>query len=268
MKVSFSLHPNISFKSRNSKIRTADQVMRTSKNTFPVVSSSYIDVFYNSKEGEKTGLKRKMSDKIYEKIENIRELERRLVAPRLSLADDDKNVLYAPILQGIAQLRSGNCNESAVATLGALAANKLYDSSITSLYVDTKYFDKETGEIVFERRTPVDHCFVISTMSKPTEDKKDIIVLDSWLSFCDSVAGAMARYKSIFQDSGMKEALNFCESQFRFQKMKNGEEFNENDYDVKQKLSFTNNIPTTSKTMEDLGNYCCKKFPSLIINTL
>lgn len=265
MKVSFLAHTNTSFGTKNKNIRTADQIMRGSKNTFPVVSSSYIDEFFHSEKGKSTGLITKISDRIFEKIDNIRELDRKFVAPRLQLSEDDRKVMYAPILHGMTQLRSGNCHESSVAALAALAANEIYDGRIASLIVETTYRDKNSGEIELKKRDFLDHCFVITTMGTKSTDQNDQIVIDPWLSFCDSHSAAIAKYKQLFQDSEMKEILAKCNKTLKQRKKENNQEFNIDDFDISQKILFTNPQIHTENFMKEFGQYCTKKFPSLKI---
>ena len=57
MNISSINNHNIYFEAKNKKIRKADKIMRASKHTFPVVSSSYIDRFYSADKEPKSSLK-------------------------------------------------------------------------------------------------------------------------------------------------------------------------------------------------------------------
>lgn len=268
MKVSFINNKNLSFCAKKSDIRTADHIMRTSRKAFPVVSSSYIDEFFHSKKGKETGLIEKISDRVFEDIANIRELNRRYVAPKLKLKDVDRNIMYAPILRGMEQLRAGNCSEASVGALAALAANQIYDGRIVNLLVDTIYTNKKTGETEFKSREFIDHCFVVTSMGQKTTDEKDQIIVDPWLSFCDSSSAAIAKYKQIFQDKYMNKALEQSKKQFVRAKEKDGVEINWDNYEISQRLTYTNpNIPKEIY-MKEFGQYCKDNFPELIIKDL
>ncbi len=265
MNISSVQNYNFSFNARKSDIREADRIMRASKRTFPVVSSSYIDHFYHSETPRKDSLKRKVSYNVFDKINNIRIFDEKLVAPGLNIPKSERNIMYAPILRGMEQMRAGNCYESAVGVLAALAANGIYDAKIVNLYLETEFINKKDGICEYTRSDEADHCFVVTSMGRNSSKEDDIVVIDPWLSFTDSVSSAKARYKQVFQSELRKELFYEQWSHFKNQKAGKGEEVDLKDYNISQKLYFR--IPDFSKVKsnKNLGEYAANNFPSLVV---
>lgn len=258
---------NAVFGAKNKNIRTADNILRASKNTFPSVSASYLEKFYltdkkNSQSKEKI---RSISGRIFEKISIIRDLAEKLVSPEVKLSEEERNIMYAPVLRGISELKSANCYEMSSAALSALTANGFYDSKIVNLYVETTYKNKEDGSIEYSTKDPLDHCFVVTSMGKNSSDNRDLIVVDPWLSYCDSLSSAIGRYKQLYQDNTMNIIKNMNRSLFRMEKLMQGKEFDDANYILSQKLVLVTADVTSDKELRQLGEYSRKTFPSLVI---
>ena len=111
MNVSLQTNHSVSFCAKNSDIKKADKIMRTTRNVFPMQSCSFIDTFYSSKKARSQGFVKKLSDKIWKKIDKIRTFEDKLFSDEIKYKYDDIKIGYAPTILGLEQLKAGNCHE-------------------------------------------------------------------------------------------------------------------------------------------------------------
>lgn len=267
MKVSFNNNPAFSFKARNRNIRQADDIMRKARNTFPLISPTYIDEFYsvvNNKKNDNREKAEEISSNLYSKLVVIRRMAKNPDGYNVPFSDIEKETPYAVLLNGIDLLKIGNCEECAVASLAALAANGIYDAKRVNLYLETKYINKQTGETEYRALNNLDHSFVVTSMGKKSDKEKDLVVVDTWLGFADSVSGAKARFKQIYDDGTMRDLFCFNRSMFRLEKMKKGQTVNFDDYELKREFVFQPADFYSSKQLEDLGLYSRIMFESLL----
>ena len=257
---------NPSFKSRNQSIRKADDIQRTARNNFPYTSPTYCDAFY------KTG--KKWSPEVKDKFENvIKRSDKKITALRDLAAEaafegitfDEKN-LNAPIFQtlrGIKLLKVANCHECAALSIAALTANGIYDLKRVNLQAEFQYVNKETGKVEYKATEPIDHTTVIAKMGK---DKKDEVVVDTWLGFADDITGAKGRFKQILWESDIREKARLHRSLFRVEKIeKDGILIDpDKDYELNTSIKFNEAEETTQDDMRLIGYYakCC--YPELI----
>ena len=245
------------FGAKNKKIRDADDIMRISINEFPRLSSTYIDTFYLSTKNEQKSplhhLAKHISNKLCSKINAQREIIKKRTDVNSAVMS------YALTAAGVEKNKAANCEEAAICALAALTANGMYNSRRMFLYLQTDYIDKKTGECVYSGQSPLDHSFVITTMSdlKLGEAKeKDIIVVDPWLGFTDSLSNAKARFKQIYDASDMNSINQYHKSLFKLKIMEQThQEPNYNDYDIKQKLILVNADKYDENDMKQLGNF-------------
>lgn len=248
------------FQARKQTLKDADKVLRTSKNTFPFVSSSYIRSFYLSSRSQSKNYEQALrkANKILTDINATRTRagyaecfasnaqDRRLVAPYISTINSSMNS------------KTGNCQEQARAMLAVLAANGYYNSKYASLVFDVSIINKTTHEIVYTEDVALSHALVLTNMNK----EKDLnIVIDPWLNFVDSKEGAIGRYKSLVSAKDLKLAYNKAKRNF-FSKY----DFppDERNYVVIGKLKLSE-FESTQEELERLGEYIKLNFPKAII---
>lgn len=266
-----NLNRNISFKSRNKNIRKADDIQRRARQVFPVLSSSYIDEFYlsgNQKEAgtEKDLVFRKLLKKVDTKILAIREVAKNRNKYRSIANNKNNGALYVSTLQSLKLLKAGNCQECAMAVLAALAANGFYNSKRVSLALELSYVDKKTGECVYKNTYPIDHSFVVTSLDKNMQDERDLIVIDSWLGFTDSVSGAKNRFKSFFTNDRYNSILSYNKSMFKlFMRGLSRDSFNFDDYELRKNFKFFDSDHYNADDFKNLGLYSQEIYRDLII---
>ena len=137
--ININNYNNMSFSAKNKKIRTADDIIRLAKNEFPMVSSTYIDTFYSEGTPEKNELSQSVCKKLSKQIERTRDIYLSHIPHRYmsDLKSHDTEVANAVLLKAVSQSKIGNCYESAVVALAALAANGYTDSKKVHLYLTT-----------------------------------------------------------------------------------------------------------------------------------
>ena len=265
MKITFNNYKNITYSSRNKKIRTADDILRHSKKNFPMVSSTYIDTFYKESTPEKNTLSQNVCKRFSKKIEQTRDIYLSHIPHRYmsDLKSHDTEVANGVLLKAVSQSKMGNCYESAVASLACLAANGFTDSKKVHLYLTTECHDKETNEKVFRNMTDLDHVFVISSMGKKSNKLKDLVVVDPWLGFTDSVSGANARFKQVFSQE-YTNARNKHERLFNAEMSEKEKSLNRDDYLIRHYFSYVCLDSLTSSEIERMGEYARKEFEGVI----
>lgn len=158
---------NINFKSRNTKIRYADNLVRHLNNEFPRISLSKLQGLKYYKQYKKVGknIDKKLHEMRIDKYFNF------LISDKF----EDK---IETIIEPIKNLKLGNCSESANLAMLALRANGIKNCRQVSL-------TSNTGE-------DYDHSVVI------VKDKKPYIV-DAWLGFADYLPNAFKRYQKEYR---------------------------------------------------------------------
>lgn len=260
----------VNFSARNKYIRKADDILRTSKSVFPMISPTYMDEFYYStkenNDSEKTetaiGLKELQHFRL--RLARVKAQDKKIHI----LRETGKIIPYTAELEGIKTSKKGNCQEKAIAVLSTLAANNFVDSQRVLLYLQTQYVNKKTGEIEYQAEDNLDHSLVITTMNRgKIEDakEKDIIVIDPWLDFADSLSGARARFKQVFDKKSYQDITSFHRSMFRLEQMANmSKSINFEDYILRQKFIFKRADDITKKDMNDLGQESRKLYNNVL----
>ncbi len=267
---STNYYKSINFYSRNKNIRKADDIQRKARMTFPVFSPSYIDEFYSSTRlvddipvNEKA---RKIFKKIDRKLTLLRKVTKEPDQYGIEQTSLQRKTPYALLLSSMNLLKVGNCEECAATVLSTLAANGFYNAQKVYLGLEIQYLDKKTGEIKYNKCTPLDHSFVVTTLDKENPKEKDKIVIDSWLGFADSIAGANERFKKMLSKDQLDNIYSFHRSMFRLNMYEDtGELINFNDYELRSKLVFYPADNYTEEDMKDLGFYSKLIYDELIL---
>lgn len=249
-----------SFRAKKQTIKDADKILRTSKETFPFVSSSYIRSFYLSAKPQSKNYEKaiKKANKIFAVINKTR-----IRANFLSLFSQNemKSTIYEPSVAAINSSlysKTGNCLEQARAALGVLAANGYYNSNCANLMLDVILIDKITHRVVHRQDVYLDHTMVLTDMNK--EDGLNI-VLDLWLGFADSIENAIGRYKSMVHGKRYIRAIesvkqNYVNSQGSYK-----------DKDRYAAIGKIKIVPEEYNKDEvvKLGKYVANSFPEVVI---
>lgn len=260
----FTPPPRINFTSRNKNIRKADDIQRKTRETFPMLSQTYVDGFYNSVKysSENYARARQISDNMYKKIRIMREIEEYPEYYKLKIPEAERKTLYAIALNGARQLKTGNCKENAKAAVATLCANGYYNSERVELMYRVRFVDKETGSEEYSNIYPLDHSFAVTDMNRGGEKN---IVIDPWLGFADSKEGAVARFKQIYDERDYREAISTFRGLFCCQKEITREEFDEK-YDIKTSFEFRPTEPyTTRYQLKKLGEYARIMYDGIVI---
>jgi hypothetical protein len=249
------------FKSRNKDIKKADDIQRKSRQTFPVMSPTYVDKFYKS---TKTNADAK---NIYRNLDRKLGIMRNLTTnSSLGLHSPfEKKIPFTRVLSGIQFSKVGNCHECSIATLAALAANGYYDSQRENLVLEIDFIDKKTGEDCYINEL-LDHSFVVTTLDKKNKKEKDKIVVDSWLGFADSVSGAKERYKHLYSDKKINNIIEIKKDMFKQHKLKkDGVLIDFNDYDIRYNMQFYPVDNLKRDVIKELGMYSRIMFENLVL---
>lgn len=193
------------FQARKKPIKEADKILRTTKEAFPLVSSSYILSRYscakpNSKHREQA---LKVANRIFSSIESIRIKEK---SASIFEKNENEKETFAPFVDTINSSRfykTGNCKEQVCAAIGVLAANGYYNSKYTRLALEVTVIKRSTFKEVYKKDIPLGHVLVLTDMNREDCD----IVIDPWLGFADSKEAAIARYKCLVSGIDMKNAM-------------------------------------------------------------
>lgn len=260
---------NINFSSRNKNIRRADDIQRAARNTFPVLSPSYIDEFYLSTKMKNEVPVNMQARTLFKKADNkltaLRTVSKAPEKYGLELMPYEKETPYAHLLNGMELLKIGNCEECAVAALAALTANGYYNSQRVSLGMEIQYVDKKTGKIEYKEIEPLDHSFVITSLDNENPKEKDKIVVDPWMGFTDSVSGAKARFKQIYGEKELHNIFSYHRSMFRVNMaMKTGNVIDYNDYELRSNFIFYPSDMYTKEDLKDLGLYARIMYSDLV----
>ena len=263
---SIQLNKFQTFGAKNKKIRDADDIMRISVNSFPRLSSTYMDTFYLSTQNEQKSPLHHLAKYISNKVNSEIMLQREVIK---KITNENSAVIpYALTLAVVKKNKLGNCGEAAICALAALAANGIYNSKRMLLYLQTDFIDKKSGECVYSGKSPLDHSFVITTMSDLKLDdakEKDIIVVDPWLGFTDSLSNAKARFKQVYNASDLGFINEYQNSVFKLKMMEQTrKEPNFADYDIKQKLILVNADKYNENDKKRLCNFMKVYYEGLV----
>ena len=197
----FSLINNqITFQSKNPRIKKADDIARRAKKEYPMLSERYANIYYNL---DNKAISTKV-DILCKKIGNTRsEYSNKVDTEHLIF--NKKYKLLRSILRILKRTKVGNCDENATVAYAALCANGYTNSEKVALFYETQLFDKQHNKVLASAAEDFDHVFVITSMSNNLNDKKDIVV-DNWLGFADSTSGAIRKFKAIYTDDDFKIA--------------------------------------------------------------
>ena len=173
--MNISIQQNISFTSRNATIRRADDIVRLSRNAFPMISSSRIDTFKNVSH---------FNDFLFKISRELNEERFR----RLDKIHSHKSTVgkVFVLLKSLKTKKLGNCAEHAEVALLAAKFNGIKKAYLASLFTPDK--------------KPLDHCIIL------VEDKKPYVI-DGWLGFADYVPEAVKRWQKEYN-----HMLDFAEA--------------------------------------------------------
>ena len=263
MKITFTP----SFKAKNQNIRKADDIQRNAKLSFPFISPSYCDSFYQTSKRWQPDIKAKYNNVMMsadKKLSAIRLLAKESAFEGSTFDERNTNAPIFQTLRGIRILKTANCHECAALTMAALAANGIHDIERVNLKADIEYINKKTKEKEYSANIPVDHTTIIAKMG---DKKKNKVVVDSWIGFADSESSAKAKYKQLMWDSDIKEKIRMHRSLFRIEKFEQtGTMINpEKDYELKVKIGFEKAEETTQENMRLIGYYTSCFYPELIM---
>lgn len=201
---------NMTFLSKNKKIKEADRILRKTAQIYPMLSGTYVGTFYYSDTLKMRHALNLLDEKVIDTRDEYFDSYEKLNEPygRGFYYDESPksciNILKA-ILETVKKTKVGNCEEHAVATYAVLCANGYIDSQKMSLYYETSLIDKKTGETILTSRESLDHTFVLTSMDKNIGRKKDVVV-DYWLGFADSKSCAIGKFKEIYSKKDLEEA--------------------------------------------------------------
>ena len=253
------------FTSKNKNIRKADDIQRIARENFPIFSPSYLQEFYclNGK-GPNT-------PKQVRTIQIAQRIVYKINAGRIVDDESSKSLyfsepLYIRPLDRIKRTKLGNCYEASVATLAALTANDINDAKRVSLEQKTEYVNKKTNKVVFSKNYDLDHTVVVSAMGKENPKEKDLIVLDSWMGFADSISGAKDRYSRFIDENKNKSDFNDSFSLFRIDHFQEtGEFLDKNDCYIRHRIVFNDEEKHSENELKELGRYARMMYPHLCL---
>ena len=264
------LHTNYTrptFSAKREEIKKADDLQRKAKLNFPIFSPSYLQEFYclNGK-GQNTPKQVRtiqIAQRIVYKINAGRTVDDESSRGRYMLAFTNEPPYIRP-LDRIKRTKIGNCHEASIATIATLAANGIDDSRRMSLEQRTEYVDKNTNKVVFSKNYDLDHTIVVSAMGKENPKERDLIVLDSWMGFADSISAAKDKYARFIDEKKNKEDFSNSFSLFRVEHFeKTGELLNRNDLELRHRIVFKDEETPSKEEIESLGRYSRMMYPHL-----
>ena len=266
MKISLQTnYTRTTFSARKQEIRQADDIQRKSRENFPMFSPSYLQEFYclNGK-GQNT-------PKQVRTIQIAQRLVYKINAGRIVDDESSKTSYFAePIyirpLDRIKRTKIGNCHEASIATLATLTANGFYDAKRVSLEQKTECVNKKTNKVVFSKNYDLDHTVVVSAMGKENSKENDLIVLDSWMGFADSISGARDKYSMFIYENKNKSDFNDSFSLFRIDHFQEtGEFLDKNDCYIRHRIVFKDEEKHSEKDLKELGRHARMMYPHLCL---
>ncbi len=272
MKISFQqayIQPN--FSAKKPEIRKADDIQRKAKANFPMFSPSYLREFYilpkKCVDDTKLNRTRQIAQRIVYKINAARECDRQDLEYCYKWNPYRKEIPYTRTLQRIKGSKIGNCEEASCATMATLAANGYYDSKRMSLVLKGQLVNKKTKKIEYTTIPhSLDHAFVVSSLGKENATEKDLIVLDSWYGFADSISKAKEKYQKLADNPKVKNDIKEELSLYRVDYFsETGKILDWNDYDIKYSIQFKEKENYTENDIKALGIHARMIYPHLCL---
>lgn len=158
---------SISFQSRNSTIRFADDIARNINKVYPRISASKFESFKSAK---KFG---NYINKLWDKNEALRNIIEIKENKAISSQERIKSVIST-----IESMKRGNCAESTYLAYIAAKINGIKEPKFAYLTTPNEY--------------DLDHSVLL------IEDKKPYVI-DAWLGFADYVPNAIKRYQKEYR---------------------------------------------------------------------
>lgn len=271
MKISFQqTYIQPTFSAKKPEIRKADDIQRKSKANFPMFSPTYLKEFYflgqKSIDDPKITRTRQIAQRIVYKINAARECDRQ-DSEYSFIHSFRKETPYIRTLHRIKDSKIGNCEEASCATMATLAANGYYDSKRMSLVLKGQFVNKETNEVAYTTIPhPLDHVFVVSAMGKENPTEKDLVVLDSWYGFSDSISKAKEKYQKLADNKKVKNDIKEELSLFRVDYFaETGKILDWNDYNIKYSIQFKEKENYTEEDIKALGRHARMMYPRLCL---
>ena len=148
--------------------------------------------------------------------------------------------------------------------MATLAANGINDAKRISLEQKSEYVDKKTNKVVFSKNYDLDHTVVVSAMGKENPKEKDLIILDSWMGFADSISGAKDKYARFIDENKNKSDFNDSFSLFRIDHFQEtGEFLDKNDCYIRHRIVFKDEEKHSEDELKELGRYARMMYPHL-----
>ncbi len=245
---------NSSFKARNENIRKADKIVRETKHTFPSISPSYARSIYSVFKKDTPNQRAiDIRKKIDKNITNIRKSAEEYANSNGRISNNRVVSHYLAILLGLEKLKTGNCSEMCIATLGTLASKGYYNAHFNDLDFSVQIINKTTGETEYNSKYNIDHVFI--TASLDDKESQENTVIDPWLGFAESKSGAKEKYKKVFS----KQIENYINtSTFEFEINKNlveAKRVNWDNYEIRANFEFSPYDEIKENGLKEFGDY-------------
>lgn len=271
MKITF----NPSFSSRKPNIRKADDIQRKIKKTFPGFSPSYMRNFYilngintnSEREKRANELSRKY---LYLLLTNR---EKQSISTASCSPEVNENLFFIKkVVNAVKKKKIANCHELSLVTLAALAANGYTDVKRVFLKLNAVCVNKKTKKIEFSQVYDLDHVVTLTALNKKNPKDSDLIVVDPWMGFADSISGAQERYTSLIDfDESKADFAQFYSPKGVTDINEQQKYLDELGFDVQYNImfveenSFPDNPKFSKKELKTLASYMQKKYPDLCL---
>ena len=263
---------NISFKSKNERVRKADDLVRNVNKNFPRFSTSYANRTWF------------IMDDISGKYDSAQSIFRNVLIAKFNTfrdkysegAENDKYVKN--LFKCMKEDKIGNCFEGVWLTLGSLFASGYPYSNQFSTAVRITATDKRSGEVVFSHIEEYDHTMILSSMTKDNANIEDCVVLDPWLNKAMSFDEAKVEYLSLIKDWDMyfrmirfkKELIKHFQTDYGIIGKKLPPDFDIRNYEFKPEIVFGRHdywhkIETFDEVKE-FANFITQEYPELCMN--
>jgi len=250
-----------SFCARNGEIKRADSLMRKSRETFPMLSATYVDDFYlstkpkSSRKDEADEMSQSLWDKIFRMRRKCDEAEK-----YSDYSFFDTKLMYD--LSQISKNKVGNCTECSKAALATLCANGYYNSHRVNLLYRVEFINKKTGEKEYSAANSLDHSFAVTDLNSRKEQD---IVIDPWLGFADYKGAAFARFKAFYGDE-LDDYETMHKKLFNLKKLQEGENIDFKDYEMRKNFIFHKVDPAPLFARENIGTLVTKEYPEILLD--
>lgn len=261
---------NVSFSSRKSEIRKADDIQRKTRVAFPFFSPSYADAYYGSCAPVYHG---ESAKKCVEHWDNTYRLDRK--ANKIAIIRENRSEelcgrrsfenLVRETIKDVKKYGLGNCEEAATMVMASIIANGYPNTIKCSLKLDTSVIEKETGEVKYNSRDSLDHALVMSTMDKNPLNQKTFYIIDPWHGFADSVSGAKARYAQLVDKNKFTKAKQKAINNFSNIYKSKYKSFDINNFEIRQKICFDVKECATERDDKNIKKLFEESYPDLIL---